>query len=144
MEHNLAEVFVGANMNAIFKDAAAGDANAQKLLGYAYMLGAGGLARDDQQAARWFMQAAVQGNLESMQQLADLYAQPTANDWSEAIKWYERAARNGDAYSAYQAYLIYAGAGENKRVAKNFALARQYLARAAELGYEDARRQVGP
>jgi len=79
-----------------------------------------------------------------MQQLADLYAQPTANDWSEAIKWYERAARNGDAYSAYQAYPIYAGAGENKRVAKNFALARQYLARAAELGYEDARRQVGP
>jgi len=40
-------------------------------------------------------------------------------------------------------FLIYAGAGENRRVAKNFALARQYLVRAAKLGYEDARRQIG-
>lgn len=138
--HNLAPVFERANMVAITNAARAGDAKAQNILGYASMLGAGGLAANEDEAIRWFTLSAQGGNVDSMTQLGGIYCEMNPPNWPKSAEWLERAARAGDAGSAYQVYLIYSGGFPG--VYKNLVLARQYLELAAKLGDGDARRRI--
>ena len=138
--HTLAPVFERANMAAITNAAQRGDAKAQNLMGYAYMLGAGRLAANEGEAIRWFGLSAQAGNADSMTQLGGLYSEMDPPNWPKSAEWLERAARAGDAHSAYQAYLIHSGGFPG--VYKNLVLARQYLELAAKLGDADARRRM--
>ncbi len=82
------------------KQARAGDAGAQYLLGFMYDEGQG-VAKDPQEAIKWYTQAAKQGHSDAQLTLGFMYAEGrgVAKDQPEAIKWYTKAAQqeNGGA-----------------------------------------------
>ena len=128
--------------NPLEARADAGDAPAQLKLALAYLKG-DGVAADKQAAARWsasaaeggnpvaqyllgalsddkarsfqlFSQAAEQGNLKAMHNLAIAYAQGlgTAKDEAKAADWFARAASHGYVDSAFDLAVLYErGAG---------------------------------
>ncbi|HEV7668865.1 MAG TPA: tetratricopeptide repeat protein [Thermoanaerobaculia bacterium] len=73
------------------KAAEQGLRNAQTSLGFFYLNGEGGVAKDEAEAARWYRKAADQGEQLAQWQLAWMYQEgrgvPANED--EAVKWYE-------------------------------------------------------
>lgn len=80
------------------KQARAGDAGAQYLLGFMYAEGQG-VAKDEAEALKWYTKAAEQGHADAQLSLAMMYAEGrgTAKDDKQAIKWYTKAAEQGNA-----------------------------------------------
>ena len=65
-----------------------------------YERGAGGLAKDEAEAVRWYKKAAEQGDAIGQANLGLMYergAGGLTKDEAEAVRWYKKAAEQGDA-----------------------------------------------
>jgi TPR repeat protein len=92
----------------VFRNAAAGDARSQYLVGLYYANGAFGRKKDLAEAKRWFEKAADQGCVSAQAALGDQYQKeywdeyfqgqnhPNKQTASEAIKWWSKAADSGN------------------------------------------------
>ena len=81
------------DIDSVRKRAEAGDAAAQRNLGYRYSLGID-VEKDEALAFEWTKKAAEQGDAKAMFNLANDYArgQGTGADAAEALAWYRKAA----------------------------------------------------
>jgi uncharacterized protein len=80
------------------KAAAAGNGNAQNMLGYLYEYGLG-VQRDPGKALKWFRKGALQGNAKAQANLGALYAGGTAalpRDLVQAYFWLKLSALQGE------------------------------------------------
>jgi TPR repeat protein len=75
-----------------------GDAAAQYNVGICYKRGLG-VAADQVEAVKWFLQAAEHGDVLAQSILGGCYfsGQGVQKDYSEAVKWYRKAAEGGEA-----------------------------------------------
>jgi TPR repeat protein/ankyrin repeat protein len=75
-----------------------GDEEAQSEMGELHRLGQLGFARDDSAAAKWYHQAADQGDAESQTHLGLMYENGwgVEKDYGQAVNWYRKAAKAGD------------------------------------------------
>jgi TPR repeat protein len=67
-------------------------------LGSMYLNGRGGLAKDDEEAVKWYRKAAEQGEVEAQTYLGFMYEQGLGGlpqNRAEAVKWYRKAAEQG-------------------------------------------------
>ncbi|MGZ8182055.1 MAG: J domain-containing protein [Methylobacter sp.] len=114
-----------------------GNADAQFHAGLIYATGQG-IAKDDIQAADWFVKAAEQGHREAQTKLGFMYAtgKGVAQNYNLANYWCYKAAEQGDATAQYNLGLMYA---EGQGVAKDNSLAFSWYSKAAAQG--DARAQ---
>lgn len=80
------------------KQARAGDAGAQYLLGFMYAEGQG-VEKNPQEALRWYTKAANQGHVDAQLTVAMIYAegQGVEKNQQKAVQWYTRAAEQGNA-----------------------------------------------
>ena len=116
--------------------AEAGDAHAQVILGEAYYDGKG-VARNQEQAVKWFRKAAEQNLAEAQYNLGVSYAfgQGVAKDFSKAVKWFRKAAEQNLAVAQCNLGKLYhSGHG----VAKDYAQAVKWFRKAAEQNYAPA------
>src|SRR5262245_39963958 len=90
--------------------AEAGDASAQYLLGRIYHNGAGGVAADLAEAARWYRKAAEAGLVQAQVALgfALVKGEGVAANQQEAARWLLRAAEQGDHLAQLQIAEMYA------------------------------------
>lgn len=70
-----------------------GDAVAEQMMGTMYMMGQG-VARDRDQAIKWFKASAVQGNADAQFFLGSIYLLPQT-DVAEGLKWLRLSAEQG-------------------------------------------------
>ena len=119
-----------------------GDVDAQFEVGLAYETGRG-VGLDEAEAARWFRQAALQGNVEAQFHLARLVARGTRGlkqDLATAVKLYQDAAAKGHAQAMNalgQAYQQGRGTGAD------LAKAAEWYGKAADLKLADAQNNLG-
>ena len=85
-----------------------GDARFQGYLGSLYENGRG-VAKDDNEAVRWYRKAADQGYAIAQTGLGMCYLQGkgSAKDSVEAVRWLRKAADQGDAYAQYNLGVMY-------------------------------------
>lgn len=80
-----------------------GDAASQFCLGTCYLAGAGGVAADRKEAAKWLQKAAEHGHVQAQFTIGCLYGDGDGveQDTEEAMKWFGMAAEQGDADAQY-------------------------------------------
>ena len=119
-----------------------GDVDAQYEVGLAYETGKS-VPVDEAEAARWFRQAALQGNVEAQYHLARLVsrgAKGLKQDYPTALKLYQDAAAKGHAPAMDalgQAYQQGRGTGVD------LARAAEWYQKAADLKLADAQNNLG-
>ena len=81
----------------VVKDAEAGNALAQCLLGLCYQIGTKGLTQDYKEAVKWYTKSAEQGNAMAQGLLGFCYLDGigVAQDYKEAVKWLTMSAEQG-------------------------------------------------
>ncbi len=111
----------------------AGDVRAQYLLGLMSFHGLGPVARDRQEAARWFMQAAENGNGDAQYALAQAFASGDGVpvDKPHAMQWLERAAQSGQTAAIMSLARLL---DEGIELPADRPRATEWVRRAAELG----------
>jgi TPR repeat protein len=116
--------------------AAAGNAEAQLILGLKLLNGAG-VAMNIEKAAGWLERAAIRGQPIAQETIGVLYQTGTGvvADMSKAIRWYEAAARQGNVKAMANLGKVHAGGSSE---GTDFAKAAQWFARAAGFGDVDA------
>lgn len=117
-----------------------GDAAAQFTLGSMYSAGRE-IAKDEKEAARWWLKAAEQGNEHAQVQIGWAYANGKGleQDDGAAIKWWRAAADQGNAQAQLKLGWMY----ENGRgVARNESEAFAWYRKAAHQGDETAKKYV--
>lgn len=121
--------------------AAAGDPQAQFLLGLAHASGKG-VERSAAEAVAWYRKAAVQDHPEAQYLLALslLRGSGSDRDPQTATRWFDRAARAGHAGAQYHLGLAYA---EGVGVDRNDTAATEWLERAAGQGHAEAQYLTG-
>ena len=90
-----------------------GHAEAQTLVGAAYLEGSG-VTQNYKKAAEWFHRAAELGNSTAQYNLGVMYdsGQGVVQDYKEAAKWYRKAAEQGNSNAQNNLGALYAdGAG---------------------------------
>ncbi len=107
-------------------------------------------AEDYQTAAKWYRQAATQGDADAQYNLAAILAtgafprynrrESVAKNANEAVKWYRQAAEQGHAKAQYALGAMYI-TGEG--VIKNYKTAMKWYRQAAEQGYAKAQYSLG-
>jgi len=119
-----------------------GDAQSQGQLGYAFLVGSLGVAKDEVEALKWYRKAAEQGNAHAQWDLGLCYAsgQGVAKDEVEAVKWYRKAAEQEDAEAQWRLGLCYA---RGQGVAKDEVEAVRWYRKAAEQGNAHAQWVLG-
>ena len=122
--------------------ASQGNANAQHDLGRAYHEGNLGLNADAEEAYRWYVKAAKNGQIEAENVLGVFYAEGifVEKNIEEAIKWYRIAALSGNEVA--QSNLgnkYYFGEG----VEKDLSQAVKWWRLAADQGYDNAQVRLG-
>ena len=130
------------DITLITKAAARGSAPSQILLAVAYLNGDGGLPKDPALAARWFEQAAIQGNGYAEEKLGDLYEQGLGveKNLKLAFDWRVKAANRGNLQVQVKLGKMYRdGAG----VAKDAGKSLYWLQRAATEGNAEAQSLLG-
>lgn len=113
-----------------------GHAGAQFSLGVMYELG-NGVPQDDQEALRWYLEAAQRGNVDAQHNLGYMYAkgQGVVQNYAEAFKWYGEAADRGNAFAQNALGWMYrSGQG----IPQDFVLAHMWFNLAAAQGSSDA------
>lgn len=115
-----------------------GDPEQQFILGRVYYEGQG-VARDYEEAMKWFHRAADQGLAESQHMLGVMYdlGDGVPQDYSKATEWYREAANQGFPPAQYDLGNQYA-TGEG--VPQNFSEAYVWFSLAASAGNEMARK----
>ena len=88
--------WVGAPIEETRQAAEEGDPSAQYELGFKYDWG-WGVAKDHQEAVKWYRLAAEQGNVGAQLELGDKYrfGRDVPQDYDEAVRWYRKAAWQG-------------------------------------------------
>ena len=126
-----------AQIAQLKEEAAAGDADAQGKLGYAYFKGEG-VPEDKTEAVKWFRLSAAQGFAGGQDKLGYAYfkGEGVPEDKTEAVKWFRLSAAQGfagaqfnlgvayndgdgvpkDYVEAYKWYNLAAAAGDTKAV----------------------------
>ena len=110
-------------------------------LGEAYYFGLG-KEQSCADAARWFREAAEEGNADAETYLAEMYylGLGVSQDYAEAAAWFRKAAEQGDACAeGYLTEMYYRGHG----VRQDYAEAARWCLKAAEQGNEDADSYLG-
>jgi cell division septation protein DedD len=122
-----------ANIVALMAQARAGNAREQFLLGLMYERGSG-MARNYQQAAYWYGQAAAQNHALSQVSLGNLYDKGLGfeQSYANALKWYYKAAANGNADAMYFIGSM-AYSGEGMQADPQMALV--WFKKAADMGH---------
>ncbi|HET6935287.1 MAG TPA: SEL1-like repeat protein [Candidatus Angelobacter sp.] len=85
----------GRDVEALKKQASAGDLPSQLLLGMSFQFGSGGTTRNQREAQQWFRRAAHQGSSMAATQIAfffDTLAGSGRNP-EESLQWYQKAAQ---------------------------------------------------
>lgn len=74
-----------------------GDAHAQRILGDCCKYGAGGVPKDYEQAAKWYIKSSKQGNARAQWELSFLYFRGwgVPEDSAEGMKWLRKSAERG-------------------------------------------------
>jgi len=132
----------GTNVIDWYRGAAErGDADAQNILGWAYLEGRG-IPRDYGKAAQWLGKAAEQGNAAAEYDLGLMYArgQGLSQNYTTATEWYTKSAAQGDAKAQSSLALAYAN---GRGVPRSYAQAARWFRSAAEQGYADAQFDLG-
>ncbi|MBL0173363.1 MAG: sel1 repeat family protein [Gemmatimonadaceae bacterium] len=127
--------------DACASEAASGKALAQRQLAMLYLEGRG-TGRSDQQATKWFTDAANNGDIESMFQfaLALERGRGIKKDQSAALRWYTRAADGGHAAAQYALGQAYERGRLGARKDKRQAL--EWYRKAADQNFGDAADKV--
>ncbi len=83
---------------SLLKEANQGSAGAQFLLGFFYAEGQG-VAKNEQEAIKWYTLAAEQGHADAIVTLGMMYSEGRGvkRDLQEAVRWYTQAAGQGNA-----------------------------------------------
>ena len=129
-------VFAQSDFEALKARAEAGDATAQHNLGVMFANGMG-VAKNDQEAVKWYRLAAEAGFARAQTNLGLMYADGAgvAENDQEAVKWYRLAAEAGDARAQTNLGVMYAnGTG----VAQNTQRSYVWFSVAAAQGIDDA------
>lgn len=126
----------------IEKMAYAGNAEAQRLMGAAYLNGPDYegqtmFAVDYARAAEWLKKAADQGDVISQNKLGSMYLNGLGVEQSDfyAFRYFSMAAERGDALSMRVIGLMYR---DGRYLSKNPRLSFQYLKKAANLGDQES------
>ncbi|MGA2774369.1 MAG: tetratricopeptide repeat protein [Bryobacteraceae bacterium] len=118
-----------------------GSARAQFRVAYMYDVGKG-VARNSEQAVRWYRAAAANGEAAAQYNLGLMLAngEGVAKDYDEAAKWFRSAASQGDSMAQYELGLLYfSGNG----VPMNYAEWLKWLQSSARQGYLAAQKELG-
>ena len=123
------------------KAAYGGDRYAQLMLGVMYEDGSGGVPRNLEQAAKWYLKSARQGYAKAQHNLALLYedGRGLPQSYEQAAIWYAKAAKQGFAEAQNNLAVLYL-LGEG--VSENRAKAERLLRLAVEQGNPNARRNL--
>ena len=125
--------------------AIAGDADAQNLLGKMYGFGQGG-AKDGKEAAKWFMQAARNGNRESQEIIAveaigEFHETgDIIGDKIETIDWIMSLAKRGNSEAMNMIGILY---HTGKVLPTSTIEAEKWYCRAIKAGNQSAARNLG-
>ena len=123
------------------KGAELGDEMAQYELATCYHEGKG-VEEDQEESAKWMLKAAENGSNRSVQWAMGRYYQEgwgVEKNPAEAVKWFERSAKKGLALAKYYLAMCYMnGDGVQKDEAKG----EQLLEEAADMGDEDAKKEL--
>lgn len=122
-------------------EAAKGDANAQRMLGFCYFFGEG-VGKDLAKAVFWYRKAANQGYAEGQFDLGSCYAagQGVTQDLTEAVTWYRKAAEQGYAMAQLKLGDCYA---QGKGVPADLVQANSWYRKAADQGSSGAQLHLG-
>ena len=133
--------FASAYLTAL-PQAHAGDARAQYMLGLMSFHGLGPVARDRLEAARWFAQAAENGNGDAQYALAQAFAggDGVSTDKPRSMQWLERAAETGQTAAIMSLARLL---DEGIELPADRAGATNWVRRAAELGDTRAQFMLG-
>jgi len=103
-----------------------GDLELQWRLGLAFWEGSSGVLKDEQQAAKWFSEAAQAGHPSSQWMIGKCYAQGEGvqQNWEEAARWRRRAMTQGHTDAMWE--LVRQLCTEGKPVGALKALAQNY------------------
>ena len=123
------------------KAAKQGHAEAQYSLGLRYQLGSG-VEKDIETSMTWYQKSAEQGNLDAEYRLAKLLldGHGVNNNPQKAIAMLLDLAAQENQVAQYALYVIYQ---QGKVVEQDVTIARLYLQRAAEGGYDAAQYSLG-
>ena len=118
------------------REAEAGDADAQFLLGARYINGMG-VPKDSIKAVEWWQKAAAQGHADAQFLLGLMYAdgEGVPQDSVKAVEWLQKAAAQGDAKAQYSLGTMYAN-GEG--VPQDSVKAVEWWQKAATQGHANA------
>jgi uncharacterized protein len=107
-----------------------------------YRLGRVNLGEDNEEAARWFKEAAKQGNVKSLNSLAAMYeqGQGVQRNLGEAFRLRQQAAVRGNTVAEAMLGQMYA---DGRGVARNDAEAVKWFRKAADHGYYFAQSRLG-
>lgn len=121
-------------------DAEQGNANAQYYLGKCYLYGLGVDSNKDE-AMRWFLKAAKQGEGRAQDQLCCYYiGSGSKQNYTEAANWSRKAAEQGFVRAQFVlGWCYYNGKG----VTKNYTEAVKWYRKAAEQGNSNAQNILG-
>ncbi len=118
-----------------------GDADAQNEVGRYYQNGIG-VAKDNEEAVRWYRKSAEQGNVYAQDNLGWMYQNGfgTEKNEAEAVIWYQKAADQGNANAQNNLGWMYQnGLG----VFQNYSKAVKWYQKAAEQGHANAQNSLG-
>lgn len=123
------------------KAAYGGDRYAQLMLGVMYEDGVGGVPRNLEQAAKWYLKSARQGYAKAQHNLALLYedGRGLPQSYEQAAIWYAKAAQQSFAEAQNNLAVLYL-LGEG--VSENRTKAERLLRLAVEQGNPNARRNL--
>ena len=116
--------------------AAAGDIEAQKLLGACYLFGEGGITQNEEVGFSWMLKAAEQGDDDAQAVIALCYENGVHVDvdFVKAIEWYEKAAEQGNPEYQHALGLCYMNQIDDQEI--NHQKAMYWLKIAGENGHE--------
>ncbi len=99
-----------------------------------------GVPKDYQEAAKWYRQAAEQGDAEAQFNLGEMYhrGQGVPEDDGEAIRWYLLAADQGSLFSKYAQYALGEMYSRVKGVKEDLIQAHMWFTLAAAHRHSDA------
>lgn len=136
----IASQYVVRDFNWFFEKAVQGDAQAQAVIGYAYLQGGEDIEQDFGKAYQWFSKAAEQEVPEAEMMMGAFYLEGKVveQDTEKGLEWIKKAADHGLAHAQLQMGYYYQ-AEPNKNYAKAFS----YMLKAAEQGHPEAQNEVG-
>lgn len=104
----LASTAVAHDLADIIQGAESGNVEAQYILGGMYEIGLG-VARNDNQCAYWWQEAADQGHAGSQKALGSMYfsGRGVPQDYAESMRWYLMAAEQGHPHAQKYVALGY-------------------------------------